>query len=246
MVAVSFAPAPKVPKFPSSTSPISPRKVHVFPNSPNPRILRPKEERAFVSMPPLSSSSSTALGMSNSAELKAAFPSVVGSNDLLIVGPGVLGRIVAEKWRQDHPDCQIYGQTMTSDHHDELIEVGINPCLRGTKTDNQFPYVIFCAPPSRTADYPGDIRLAASNWSGEGSFLFTSSTSVYDCSNNGLCNEDSPLVPIGRNPRIDVLLKAENAVLEVGGTILRLAGLYISFKYASPKLEHTEVPMSIG
>ncbi|KAJ6802760.1 uncharacterized protein M6B38_191415 [Iris pallida] len=179
----------------------------------------------------LHSSSSSALDTSNSAELKAPYTNVVGEKDLLIVGPGVLGRLVAEKWRQDHPGCQIYGQTMTSDHHDELIQLGINPCLRGTKTENQFPYVIFCAPPSQTVDYPGDVRLAASNWSGEGAFLFTSSTAVYDCSDNGLCNEDSPLVPLGRSPRTDVLLKAENAVLETGGTILRLAGLYISFRY---------------
>lgn len=40
--------------------------------------------------------------------------------------------------------------------------------------------------------------------------------------------QDSPIVPVGRSPRTDVLLKAENAVLEVGGCVLRLAGLYIS------------------
>ncbi|KAF7043338.1 hypothetical protein CFC21_052708 [Triticum aestivum] len=69
-------------------------------------------------------------------------------------------------------------------------------------------------------------RVAASNWSGEGSFLFTSSTAVYDCNDNGFCGEDSPCVPIGRSPRTDVLLKAENVVLEAGGCALRLAGLY--------------------
>lgn len=170
------------------------------------------------SLPPLAGTSD--------AELKGPIPGVIGVNDLLIVGPGVLGRIVAEKWRQDHPDSQIYGQTITSDHHDELIEIGIKPSLRGSITDNQFPYVIFCAPPSRTEDYPGDVRVAASNWSGEGSFLFTSSTAVYECSDNGPCDEDSPLVPFGRSPRIDVLLRAENIVQEVGGSVLRLAGLY--------------------
>lgn len=36
-------------------------------------------------------------------------------------------------------------------------------------------------------------------------------------------------MPIGRSPRVDVLLKAENVVLEFGGCVLRLAGLYISF-----------------
>ncbi|PWZ10144.1 hypothetical protein Zm00014a_040360 [Zea mays] len=72
--------------------------------------------------------------------------------------------------------------------------------------------------------------VAASNWNGKGSFLFTSSTAVYDCSDNGFCSEDSPCVPIGQSTRTDVLLKAENVVLEAGGCVLRLdaASLVIS------------------
>ncbi|TQD80023.1 hypothetical protein C1H46_034396 [Malus baccata] len=153
----------------------------------------------------------------------------VGADDLLIVGPGVLGRLVAQKWREEHPGCQIHGQTVTADHHEELNEEGINPCLKGTKTTHKFPYVIFCAPPSRTSDYSADVRMAALNWNGEGSFLFTSSSAPYDCNNNGSCDEDTSVVPIGRNPRTDVLLKAEEVVLEFGGVVLRLAALYTSF-----------------
>lgn len=159
-------------------------------------------------------------------ELDASSSGLVGQNDLLIVGPGVLGRLVAEKWLEEHPGCQIFAETVSTDHHDELINMGINPSLKGVKRTHQFPYIIFCAPPSRTSDYAGDIRLAASNWSGEGSFLFTSSSAPYDCNDNGSCDEDSPVVPIGRSPRTDVLLKAEKVVLESGGCVLRLAGLY--------------------
>ena len=61
-------------------------------------------------------------------------------------------------WKQENPGCQIYGQTVTTDHHNELISMGINPFLIRTKIDQKFPYVIFCAPRSKTADYPGDIR----------------------------------------------------------------------------------------
>ncbi|KAG5554931.1 hypothetical protein RHGRI_012476 [Rhododendron griersonianum] len=172
--------------------------------------------------------------------LDASSPGLVGANDLLIVGPGVLGRLVAEKWREEHPGCQIIGQTVTADHHDELIKIGINPSLKETKATHKFPYVIFCAPPSRTPDYPGDVREAALSWNGEGSFLFTSSSAPYDCNDNGQCYEvfhliitpsviDSPVVPIGRSARTDVLLKAEKVVLESGGCVVRLAGLYISF-----------------
>uniref|UniRef100_A0A453HPK2 D-isomer specific 2-hydroxyacid dehydrogenase NAD-binding domain-containing protein n=1 Tax=Aegilops tauschii subsp. strangulata TaxID=200361 RepID=A0A453HPK2_AEGTS len=153
-------------------------------------------------------------GVSHDAGVTVSTSESVGQNDLLIVGPGVLGRIVAEKWRQEHPDCKIYGQTATTDHHSELTKIGIIPSLKGPRVDQKVPYVIFCAPPYRTDDYPGDLRVAASNWSGEGSFLFTSSTAVYDCNDNGFCGEDSPCVPIGMSPRTDVLLKAENVVLE--------------------------------
>ncbi|XP_052150776.1 uncharacterized protein LOC127769279 [Oryza glaberrima] len=167
-----------------------------------------------------------ALGVSDDTGVKMAGSDIVGNNDLLIVGPGVLGRLVAEKWQEEHPGCKVFGQTASTDHHNELSNIGIIPSLKGSTFPQKVPYVIFCAPPSRSDDYPGDVRVAASNWTGEGSFVFTSSTALYDCSDNELCNEDCPSVPIGRSPRTDVLLKAENVVLEAGGCVLRLAGLY--------------------
>lgn len=41
--------------------------------------------------------------------------------------------------------------------------------------------------------------------------------------------QDTPVVPIGRSLRTDVLLNAESIVLEFGGSVVRLSGLYISF-----------------
>nr|GMD60350.1 uncharacterized protein LOC109192594 [Ipomoea batatas] len=160
----------------------------------------------------------------------------IGANDLLIVGPGVLGRLVAEKWREEHPGSQIFGQTITTDHHDELIQMGIRPSLKENKLSDKFPYVIFCAPPSRTEDYPADVKEAALKWNGEGSFLFTSSSAPYDCFDNGPCNEDSPDVPIGRSPRTDVLLKAEKAVLEFGGSVVRLDAASLAIVIMKKKL----------
>lgn len=159
-------------------------------------------------------------------ELEAASSGTVSENDLLIVGPGVLGRLVATKWKEEHPDCQIYGQTVTTDHHEELIHMKITPCLKETKPMCHFPYVIFCAPPYPSPDYPSDIKAAVSSWNGKGCFLFTSSSAPYDCNDNGYCDESTPSVPIGRSPRTDVLLKAEEVVLEHDGCVVRLAGLY--------------------
>ncbi|KAF1882200.1 hypothetical protein Lal_00038845 [Lupinus albus] len=143
----------------------------------------------------------------------------IGHNDLLIVGPGVLGRLVAQKWSQEYPGCQVFGQTVTTDHHEELNKIGISPSLKWTEAGQKFPYVIFCAPPYQSSDYHRDLRLAALSWNGEGSFLFTSSSAPYDCNDNGSCDEDTPVVPIGRSHRTDVLLKAENIVLEFGGSV---------------------------
>ncbi|KAF0889203.1 hypothetical protein E2562_022460 [Oryza meyeriana var. granulata] len=167
-----------------------------------------------------------AAGVSHDAGAEMSTSDSVGQNDLLIVGPGVLGRIVAEKWQKENPSCKIFGQTATTDNHRELAQIGIVSSLKGSRVDQKVPYVIFCAPPYHSDDYPEHLRVAASNWNGEGSFLFTSSTAVYDCSDNGLCSEDSPCMPIGRSPQADVLLKAENVVLEAGGCVLRLVGLY--------------------
>uniref|UniRef100_A0A0E0JIV4 NAD-dependent epimerase/dehydratase domain-containing protein n=1 Tax=Oryza punctata TaxID=4537 RepID=A0A0E0JIV4_ORYPU len=210
-------------RFHSSAVPAAAQLLHL------PRGLRPPSSRTFsptlsISPPsrPAAIAASSPLGESQEASAMAVSASeVVGQYDLLIVGPGVLGRIVAVRWQQEHPGCKIYGHTATTDHHSELTQLGIIPSLKGPAVQ-KVPYVIFCAPPYRTDDYTGDLRVAASNWNGEGSFLFTSSTAVYDCSDNGLCSEDSPCAPIGRSPRTDVLLKAENAVLEAGGSVLRL------------------------
>ncbi|CAL4963672.1 unnamed protein product [Urochloa decumbens] len=195
---------------------------------PSLRVSRPRRRAAMSAAADSSSSSSTIVGVSDATGANVLLLESVGQNDLLIVGPGVLGRIVAEMWKQEYPGCKIYGQTATADHHGELAEIGIIPSLKGSIMGPNFSYVIFCAPPYRSEDYVGDLRVAASNWNGEGCFLFTSSTAVYDCSDNGLCSEDSPCVPIGQSPRTDVLLKAENVVLEAGGCVLRLVGLYKS------------------
>uniref|UniRef100_A0A6N2LX25 Uncharacterized protein n=1 Tax=Salix viminalis TaxID=40686 RepID=A0A6N2LX25_SALVM len=215
---------------------LRPRSLVIGDHQP-PKLSTPKTHRLitiFVQKPKVQDQTNIIIHDSTSSRARneesgTASSGLVGENDLLIVGPGVLGRLVAEKWRQEHPGCQVYGQTVTTDHHDELIKMGINPSLKGIKATQQYPYVIFCAPPSRTSDYPGDVREAALSWNGDGSFVFTSSSAPFDCFDNGQCKEDSPVVPIGRSPRTDVLLKAEKVVLESGGCALRLAGLYISF-----------------
>uniref|UniRef100_A0A0E0JIV6 NAD-dependent epimerase/dehydratase domain-containing protein n=1 Tax=Oryza punctata TaxID=4537 RepID=A0A0E0JIV6_ORYPU len=204
-------------RFHSSAVPAAAQLLHL------PRGLRPPSSRTFsptlsISPPsrPAAIAASSPLGESQEASAMAVSASeVVGQYDLLIVGPGVLGRIVAVRWQQEHPGCKIYGHTATTDHHSELTQLGIIPSLKGPAVQ-KVPYVIFCAPPYRTDDYTGDLRVAASNWNGEGSFLFTSSTAVYDCSDNGLCSEDAASLAIAimkRRLRARVFVGCDNQPL---------------------------------
>lgn len=45
----------------------------------------------------------------------------------------------------------------------------------------------------------------------------------------GIDEQTSPVFKKGDSPRTDRLLNAEEEVLKVGGNVVRLAGLYISF-----------------
>ena len=41
------------------------------------------------------------------------------SEDLLIVGPGVLGSLLGKLWLDDHPGATVVGQTNTTNSHDK-------------------------------------------------------------------------------------------------------------------------------
>ncbi|EFJ34402.1 hypothetical protein SELMODRAFT_438793 [Selaginella moellendorffii] len=147
------------------------------------------------------------------------------SKDLLVVGPGRLGRLIAKHWAEENRgSARIVGQTRSSKEHDALRALGIEPVVRDAATAERFPFVVFCAPPD--TDYALEVRRAAERWNGEGSLLFTSSSAVYDCFDNGLCVESTPTVAKGRSPRTDTILAAEEEILKVGGNAVRLAGLY--------------------
>ncbi|XP_028550575.1 uncharacterized protein LOC110101475 isoform X3 [Dendrobium catenatum] len=164
------------------------------------------------SLPVASHALGSHAGTSGNIVSETSSSNIMDESSLLIVGPGVLGKLVAEKWQQDYPGCHIFGQTMTTEHHDDLVKLGIKPSLSG-RSERVYPNIIFCAPPSRTTDYPGDVRVALSNWNGEGSFLFTSSTAVYDCNDEQLCDEDAASLAIAimkRKLRSRIFLGCDN------------------------------------
>lgn len=125
------------------------------------------------------------------------------------------------------PAAIVKGQTNTEDAHERLESIGVSPRL---KTDaspaDAFPFVVFSAPPSGSDDYAAEVRAALKAWDGTGGFVFTSSTAVYAGKDGEECDESTPEFAIGENPRADRLLQAEAAVLEAGGCVVRLSGLY--------------------
>ncbi|KAL2650412.1 hypothetical protein R1flu_018540 [Riccia fluitans] len=161
-----------------------------------------------------------------SADGSSYFP---GLADLLVVGPGLVGSLVAKEWiKVNDGQCNVVGQTNTTKRHEQLRSIGVIPVTKDAHKGEKFPNVIFCAPPSENEDYAAEVRAAAERWNGEGSLLFTSSSAVYAVNDNGLCDEGTaPLVPRGASPRTDRLYRAEEEVLKVGGNVVRLAGLYV-------------------
>lgn len=177
---------------------------------------------------------STATASPQRATVVAAATSTGGvagapaGKDLLVVGPGVLGGVLAKEWLATVPGGTATGMTNTGNSHDRLRKMGITPYTRDTlPAGRQYSYVAFTAPPSGSVDYVADIKAALALWDGTGSFVFSSSMSVCSTDDGGAVTEDScPLVAKGAGPSTDKLLGAEEAVLAAGGNVLRLVGLY--------------------
>jgi len=153
--------------------------------------------------------------------------------DVLIVGPGVLGSRIARQWLERYPSAVVVGQTNTDNAHETLRLAGVTPRTKNFPSDDpsagrSFAHVIFCAPPSGSEDYPGEVRDALKYWNGRGTFVFTSSSAVYKNEDGAACDETSEVYALGESPRVDRLLNAEKVVLDAGGVVCRLAGLYHS------------------
>jgi len=150
-------------------------------------------------------------------------------DDLLIVGPGVLGAYLGLLWKAAHPGASVVAQTNTPARHAALASLGLSPRTGGQATAERYGRVAFAAPPSGSADYVGAVQGALALWdaSAPGAcFVFTGSAGVVGVDDGSAADEASPAVARGGSPRTDTLLAAEDAVLGAGGCVLRLAGLY--------------------
>jgi hypothetical protein len=150
--------------------------------------------------------------------------SATTSNDLLIVGPGVLGQRVAAQWLGKYPGASVIGETRSTTSHAALAVEGITPTVYSPDAElTQYNRVVFCAPPRGNADYPGSVRAAAARTAPGGVFVFTSSGGAY-ADTGGVLVESSQSA---EGPRAAGLLAAEDAALGIPeGRIVRMAGLY--------------------
>lgn len=158
-----------------------------------------------------------------------------GSPPLLVVGAGVLGRLIAQEWHSVHgANAVVRGVVrQTNAERNAALEAdGLIPCLRAELcsadaglAEGSFQHVVFCAAPSGNDDYPAEVAAALRMWCGqEGRFVFTSSAGVFAEENGGVVTEGSA---VSDSPRAAKLLAAEQLVTEAGGAVVRLAGLYL-------------------
>mmetsp|Transcript_4402 Transcript_4402/g.7064 ORF Transcript_4402/g.7064 Transcript_4402/m.7064 type:complete len:323 (+) Transcript_4402:61-1029(+) len=148
------------------------------------------------------------------------------THDILIVGAGYLGQLVAKEWQLKYPGSTVYAETRTDAKHSNLKDMGVVPLLRSERENHPFKEwktVVFCAAPKGNDDYPGELKTAISLWTGDGHFVFTSSGGIFAEEAGGIVTSDSPTA---EGPRAAKLVEAESHVLKAGGTVVRLSGLY--------------------
>jgi len=154
--------------------------------------------------------------------------------DLLVVGAGHLGGLVARIWLASHPS-DIVTLKFRSDKPErtkKLTGEGFKVISSEGGEQIRCKNVVFCAPPTGNPDYAGDVARNISNhWdnTGDSCFVFTSAGSVYGENCGGVVDEESAVV---RTERSGKMLDAEEHVLKNGGCVIRLGGLYTVSKGA--------------
>eukprot|EP00747_Dinoflagellata_sp_TGD_P078328 gnl/TRDRNA2_/TRDRNA2_160012_c1_seq1.p1 gnl/TRDRNA2_/TRDRNA2_160012_c1~~gnl/TRDRNA2_/TRDRNA2_160012_c1_seq1.p1 ORF type:complete len:337 (-),score=69.26 gnl/TRDRNA2_/TRDRNA2_160012_c1_seq1:6-1016(-) len=167
------------------------------------------------------------------AAFQAQAEEQLNPDDLLVIGAGVLGQRVAAMWRAERPGGTVTAVTRSDASHDALRAAGLVPMTIADLTASapRFDNVLFAAPPSGTPEpgaYGEAVAAALERWAGatgdgDGSFVFTSSASVFAEDAGGVVKESSQLAETAGALR---LIDAEELVIDKGGTVLRFAGLY--------------------
>lgn len=168
-------------------------------------------------------------------------------NDLLILGAGHLGARIGTAWMSKAEQSHVYAVTRSLQRHPDLKAKGFTPLLSplvlpmssSINSEDIFPKsdnLVIAIPPSN--DYLMLIQGALKNWQRRGPVVFISSTSVYSEDQNGEVIETSP------TQSNTFLTNVEELVVQAGGMIVRLAGLYDEFR--GPHLHYMKVMNTVS
>mmetsp|Transcript_9357 Transcript_9357/g.14034 ORF Transcript_9357/g.14034 Transcript_9357/m.14034 type:complete len:352 (-) Transcript_9357:253-1308(-) len=149
--------------------------------------------------------------------------------NLLIIGCGTLGERLGRSWKVEYPEATVVGETRGETRHASFEQHGIRPRLFDSaeaKSGEQFQNVVFSAPPSSSGNYVEELKRAVNLWDKSGMLVFTSSGGSYLEEDGGIVSEGSPTKDPDSSPRTKILLDSEKVVLDAGGCVVRLAGLY--------------------
>ena len=173
------------------------------------------------------------------------------ADELVVVGPGVLGLLAARMYRDAHPAARVTLKFRRADPSRAagLQSEGFTVISSEGGEAATAPRLLFCAPPTGNSvivcpasswvrnvsstfglwlqDYAGCVADSLTqHWSPASrgaTAVFTSSGSVYSEDGGGTVTEESE---VGNNERAARLVSAEAAVAGAGGAVLRLGGLY--------------------
>lgn len=144
------------------------------------------------------------------------------NRDLLIIGPGSLGRLVAKEWHSLYPDARITGETRSTTSHSQLRQENIQPACVGDVTEVP-PFVLFCAPATSDKQYGEEVARAVGRAPAHSRLIFTSSGSVCGLVEKPV-DEDTPAATTGRS---SILAEAERVTLtHPNAAVIRLSGLF--------------------
>ena len=149
----------------------------------------------------------------------------MSEHDLLVVGAGQLGMHVARLWKSSNPSSNVTlkFRSVNIERTKTLQDEGFEVITEEEGELCVAPLVLFSAPPTGNPKYVDDIKKALKeNWRNV-CFVFTSSGSVFAEIDGGEVTEDSKTKSTERSER---LVKGEKEVLNSGGCVLRLGGLY--------------------
>jgi len=125
----------------------------------------------------------------------------------------------------------VVAETATDTRHVALLADGGGICevrTRASTDKRKFPFILYAVPPSGADDLAAEVRRAAELWDDAGTadamMVLVSSGGVYAENGGGTVTEESPTA--GDSTRVAKMLAAEQAALEVGACVVRLAGLY--------------------